>query len=97
MCASQACALIGNRRGKGEALTLTITIITYSELKEFLGQNGKVHLEVDPGTTLGEIVNKLGIPRDLIMNIVCGHKLENFDSTVQDGCVYQILPLIGGG
>lgn len=76
---------------------MTITIIAYSELKEFLGQNGKIHLEVAPGATLGEIVNKFGIPRDLIMNIVCDQKLENFDSTVKDGCVYQLLPLIGGG
>jgi len=76
---------------------LTITIVAYSELKEFLGNRDTISLEVAPGTTLGEIVRKLGLPRERIMSIVCNQKLENLDSTAQDGCVYQILPLIGSG
>jgi len=76
---------------------LTITIVAYSELKEFLGNSDTINLEVAPGTTLGEIVCKLGLPRERIMSIVCNQKLESLDSAVKDGCVYQVLPLIGSG
>ena len=76
---------------------MTITVVAYAELKEYLGRSGITSLEVDGGTTLGEVIQKLGLPEELIMSIVCEQKLEGLDSTVKDGCVYQILPLIGSG
>ena len=76
---------------------MIISLVAYAELKEYLGQDGKLSLEVSPGTRLGEVALALGIPKDRVMNIVCDQTLETWDSFVKDGCVYQILPLICGG
>ena len=76
---------------------MTITIIAYTELKEYLGRDGTASLDVLPGTTLGEVIDRLGLPGELIMSVVCDQKLEGLDSAVKEGCVYRVLPMLGGG
>ena len=71
--------------------------MVYSELKEYIGQNGKISLNIAPGTTLGEIMRKLGLPVDRIMSVVCDQNVEDMDSVAKEGCVYRVLPLIDGG
>lgn len=53
--------------------------------------------ELADGVTAGEIVDSLGIDREEVGVLMLNSKHCQFETVLQDGDVYAIFPVIGGG
>lgn len=53
--------------------------------------------ELPDGTTAGDVVDSLGIDRDEVGVLMCNSRHCQFDTVLQEGDVYAIFPVIGGG
>jgi molybdopterin converting factor small subunit len=53
--------------------------------------------ELQDGYTAGEVVDDLHIPRDEVGVLMLNSRHCQFDTVLQDGDIYAIFPVIGGG
>ncbi len=53
--------------------------------------------ELANGTTAGEVVDSLDIDREEVGVLMLNSKHCQFETILQDGDVYAIFPVIGGG
>lgn len=54
-------------------------------------------LEVPEGTSAGELVDSLGIPRNEIAILMIKGRHSKMDALLQDGDVVSLFPPVGGG
>ncbi len=53
--------------------------------------------EIPAGTTVGEIIDSLGIDREEVGVLMINSRHAAFDSVLDDNCMLAIFPMIGGG
>lgn len=53
--------------------------------------------ELPTAYTAGEVVDDLNIPRDEVGVLMCNSRHCQFETVLQDGDIYAIFPVIGGG
>lgn len=53
--------------------------------------------ELPDGTTAGQIVDDLGIEREEVGVLMINSRHCTFDTVLQEGDIYAIFPVIGGG
>ena len=53
--------------------------------------------DIPDGTTVGDIVDSLGIERDEVGVLMVNSRHATFDSPLSEGCTLAIFPMIGGG
>lgn len=53
--------------------------------------------ELPEGSTAGEVVDSLDIDREEVGVLMCNSRHCGFDTILQDGDIYAIFPVIGGG
>ncbi len=53
--------------------------------------------ELPEGTSAGKVVDDLGIDREEIGVLMINSRHCQFDTTLQEGDIYAIFPVIGGG
>ena len=57
----------------------------------------KEERELPPGYTAGEVVDDLGIKRDEVGVLMLNSRHCKFETVLEDGDIYAIFPVIGGG
>lgn len=80
---------------------MKIELRLFASLRKHLpagSPRGKCSLDLPAGTTIGEILAQVQIPRaSAQMVLVNGDHDRNFDRALQDGDVLSIFPPVAGG
>jgi len=53
--------------------------------------------DIQPGTTVGSIVDSLDIDREEVGVLMINHKHTQFEVQPQEGDILAIFPVVGGG
>jgi molybdopterin converting factor small subunit len=53
--------------------------------------------DIPDGTTVGDIVDSLGIVREEVGVLMINSRHAEFDSSLSEDCTLAIFPMIGGG
>lgn len=63
-------------------------------------RHGRFNIEVrqyPPGTTVGQIVEEIGIPKNELGILLVNSRHVDLDRELQDGDTLALFPLVGGG
>jgi molybdopterin converting factor small subunit len=74
-----------------------ITVNLYANLREFADGASSVDLEVEPGKTVGDVLDRLGIPREKTKIIFVNNKSAKFDDPLDGQERIDLFSAIGGG
>lgn len=77
---------------------MNILVDVRGTLRAYLStEENSIHLEISEGTTVGDVVQKLGIPIERGWNAsVCRRLVSNVD-VLHDGDRLMIFDVVGGG
>lgn len=79
---------------------MQVEVRAFATLRRFLPELGVGEarlVQVEPGTTLGQLCDQLGIPSQEVMLIMRNHVHAQADELVQDGDRIAYVPAVGGG
>ena len=79
---------------------MQVEVRAFATLRQYLPELGVGEarlVQVEPGTTLGQLCDRLGIPRQEVMLIMRNHVHAQAEDTVQDGDRIAYVPAVGGG
>jgi sulfur carrier protein ThiS len=79
---------------------MRIEVAVFATLRRYmpeLGLGETKTLEVEPGTTMADIVEMLGLPKDEVQIVVRNHRHANLSDAVIEGDRIVFVPAIGGG
>lgn len=86
--------------GSTTAGNITVEVRVFATLRQFLPELGigeAKSLQVEPGTTLDEIRDMLGLPQEAV-KVVMRNNLQAFPGdTVADGDRIAYIPAVAGG
>ena len=74
-------------------MQVTVKLFAHFRINRF---NNEIQ-PIAPDTTVGAIVNGLGIPEEEIGVILINGRHASLDQTVADGDTLSLFPLVGGG
>ena len=74
---------------------MEIALKATSHLAEFIPDSGR--LSLSEGSSVEDLLGKLGIDSDLVMLIVIDGELGDIDSSLGDGMTVELIPPISGG
>jgi molybdopterin converting factor small subunit len=72
-----------------------IALKATSHLAEFIPAGGK--LSLNEGSSVGDLLENVGIDSDLVMLIVINGELGDIGSSLGDGMTVELIPPISGG
>ena len=79
---------------------MKIEIALYATLAKYLpphAQNRRAAIEVNEGATVREVMDQLGIPRDLPNILLVNGRQTPEETVLQDGVTLSIFPPLAGG
>ena len=79
---------------------MKIEVALYATLAKYLppgAQNRKAAIEVKDGATVREVMDQLGIPRDLPNILLVNGRQTPEDAVLKDGVTLSIFPPLAGG
>ena len=74
-----------------------ITVNLYANLREYTGGASSVNLDVETGQTVGDVLDRLGIPRDKTRIIFVNNRSAKFGDSLQGQERIDLFSAIGGG
>jgi len=69
----------------------------YATLRRYLDGQPSAAVEIEPGTTVGEVLSRLGVPAEQARLIFIDAKAASLDSALQGGEQLAVFPAIAGG
>lgn len=79
---------------------MKIELKLYAQLRSYqpMGDNAPLYLiDVDPGTTIHNLLSKLDIPRHMAMIILINGARAGLDQELKEGDRLAVFPPIAGG
>jgi molybdopterin converting factor small subunit len=86
--------------GSTTAAKLTVEVRAFATLRQFLPELGigeAKSIQVEPGTTLGELRDHLGLPKEQVKVIMCNNLQAFPEDQVKDGDRIAYIPAVAGG
>ncbi len=83
-----------------ETLAMEVDVRVFATLRKYLPQldiGEPLHMDVEPGTTLGEICDRLGISRDEVKVVSQNGRHVSFDTPAEANARIAFIPAVGGG
>jgi molybdopterin converting factor small subunit len=74
-----------------------ITVNVYANLREFTGGAASVSIDVDPGQTVADVLDKLGVPRAKTKIIFVDSRAGKLEDTLAGKERIDLFSAIGGG
>ena len=74
-----------------------VTINVYANLREFTGGAPSVNLDVQPGQTVGDVLQQLGIPSEKTKIIFVNNRSAKVNDPLQGRERIDLFSAIGGG
>ena len=74
-----------------------VQVNLYAMLRKYIRGKPSVEVAIEPGQTVGQVLDQLGIPQDETRIIFIDNRAAGLDSTLQGGEQLGIFSAIGGG
>jgi len=74
-----------------------VQVNLYAMLRSYVGGAPSVEVEVEPGETVGEMLERLGVPADQTRILFVNHRAATLAQPLADGDRVGAFPAIGGG
>lgn len=74
-----------------------VTLKVYAGLRACVGGRGSLEVELRPGETVGQLLERLAIPRNQTRILFVNHRHALWDQPLADGDQVGVFPAIGGG
>lgn len=74
-------------------MNITVKLFAYFRDNRFMVEQW----DIQPGTTVGSIVDSLDIDREEVGVLMINHRHTKFEVEPQEGDVLAIFPVVGGG
>jgi molybdopterin converting factor small subunit len=74
-----------------------ITVSLYAGLRALIGGKRSVGLALEPGQTVGDVLDRLGVPRDQTRIFFVNSRHAGLSDVLHDGDHVAVFPAIGGG
>ncbi|MHC4180325.1 MAG: MoaD/ThiS family protein [Planctomycetota bacterium] len=74
-----------------------VKVNLYATLRSHIGGAPSVQLEIDPGQTVGQVLERLGVPTGQTRIIFVNNRAAGLSHVLQDGDKLGVFPAIGGG
>jgi molybdopterin synthase sulfur carrier subunit len=69
----------------------------YAALRAYLGGKPSVELEIEPGQTIGGLLDGLGVPREQTRILFVNGRAASLSDKLTGGEQIGVFPAIGGG
>jgi molybdopterin converting factor small subunit len=76
---------------------MKISVRAYGLLQEAIKDKKWVTLDLEQGATVIELLDKLGLQRDSVMNVVNQGKICAWDYVIQEDDKLELIPIISAG
>ena len=74
-----------------------IKVSLYAGLRAVIGGKRSVELEIEPGRTVGDVLDRLGVPRNQTRILFVNSRPAGLSDTLHEGDHVAVFPAIGGG
>ena len=74
-----------------------VTVNLYAAFREQIGGDPSVAVRIEPGQTVGQVLEQLGIPSEKARIIFVDNRASQLSHTLQGGETLGVFPAIGGG
>jgi molybdopterin converting factor small subunit len=74
-----------------------VKLNAYATLRAYLGGAASVESEIEPGQTIGSLLDRLGIPADQTRIIFVNNRAAGLSDRLEGGEQIGVFPAIGGG
>jgi len=74
-----------------------IKVSLYAGLRAVLGGKPSVALDIEPGQTVGDVLDRLGVPRDQTRILFVNNRHAGLSDPLHEGDHVAVFPAIGGG
>jgi molybdopterin converting factor small subunit len=75
----------------------TVTVNLYAGLRTFIDDKPSVDVDVEPGTTIARILDRLEVPAEKTRIIFLNNRAADLTDSIEPGDQLSIFPAIGGG
>jgi molybdopterin converting factor small subunit len=76
---------------------MRVKVSLYAGLRALIGGKRSVELEIEPGQTVGDVLNRLGVPRDQTRILFVNSRHAGLSDPLLAGDQVAVFPAIGGG
>jgi len=79
---------------------MQVEVTVFATLRKYLPDlpvGGSKYIEVDPGATLADLMQMLGLPAEEVKIAIRNHVHTELDEVVEDGDRIAFAPAIAGG
>lgn len=79
---------------------MKINVVCFGVMREYLpssGRDRRAELDVEPGSTVDQVIDALGIPRRLVFAVLVDGQQAPVSETLRDGCEVTLMPPFAGG
>ncbi len=74
-----------------------VKLNVYAGLRACVGGQASLEVELVPGETVGQLLDRLAIPRHQTRILFVNHRHAPWDQPLSDGDQVGVFPAIGGG
>lgn len=74
---------------------MSVTLIPVGMLKDYTGGQERLHLAAGP--TMEALLERVGIPPELVAGVISDEELVSLEYRPQDGETVKVLTIMGGG
>ncbi len=69
----------------------------YAALRSYVGGKPAVELEIQPGQSVGDVLDRLGVPREQTRIVFVNSRAASLSDALSGGEQIGVFPAIGGG
>jgi sulfur-carrier protein len=74
-----------------------VKLSLYATLRAHIGGKPSVELEIEPGQTVGEVLDRVGVPREQTRILLVNSRTAALADELSGGEQIAVFPAIGGG
>ncbi len=75
----------------------TVQVSLFASLRQQVGGKPTVERSIEPGQTVGQLIEGLGIPLEAVHLIFCDNRLVEPSHALGGGEAVGVFPAVGGG
>ena len=74
-----------------------VQVNLYAILRKYVDGAASVEVEIEPGQTIGQLLEQLGVPTDQTRIVFVDSRAADLSGVLQGGEQVGVFPAIGGG
>ena len=78
-------------------MMVRVKLCAYATLRAYLGGKASIETEIEPGLSIGELLDRLGIPREQTRIVFVNSRAAGLGDRLRGGEQIGVFPAIGGG